>query len=67
MVSGRMLQSTGGLCGEGLIPILVFDSEDVEGWMVEEGIGHIDLSGNFQYGPDWDESLEYSEEEEELK
>jgi len=26
------------------------DTEDVEGWLVEEGIGFFDESGQFQYG-----------------
>ena len=32
-------------------PLSCFDAEDVEGWLIEEGIGHLDRSGNFQYGP----------------
>jgi hypothetical protein len=29
-----------------------WDTEDVEGWLVEEGIGHFDSSGIFHYGID---------------
>jgi hypothetical protein len=28
------------------------DSDDVEGWLVEEGIGYLDERGQFQYGND---------------
>jgi len=28
------------------------DSDDAEDWLAEEGIGHYDESGNFQWGPD---------------
>lgn len=28
------------------------DSEDVEGWLVEEGIGYYDERKQFQYGSD---------------
>ncbi len=33
------------------IPILCFETEDVEGWLVDEGIGYFDESGMFHYGP----------------
>lgn len=29
-----------------------WDTEDVEGWLVEEGIGYFDSSGIFHYGDD---------------
>jgi hypothetical protein len=31
---------------------LLMDSDDVEGWLVEEGIGFYNRSGNFEYGMD---------------
>lgn len=31
-------------------PVLCYDNEDIEGWLVEEGIGYYDQCGNFQYG-----------------
>ena len=31
--------------------IRCYDNEDVEGWLVEEGIGYFDESGIFHYGP----------------
>jgi hypothetical protein len=37
------------------VPVWCFDTEDVEGWLVEEGIGHFDRSGMFHYGPGPDE------------
>jgi hypothetical protein len=33
-------------------PLRCYDNEDVESWLIEEGIGHVDHLGNFQYGPD---------------
>ena len=34
-------------------PVLkCFDDEDVEGWLIEEGIGHRNKYGNLEYGPD---------------
>jgi hypothetical protein len=27
-----------------------YDNEDIEGWLVEEGIGYFDESGMFHYG-----------------
>lgn len=32
------------------VPVFCYESEDVEGWLVEEGIGHYDECRNFQYG-----------------
>jgi hypothetical protein len=37
------------------IPLRCYDNEDVEGWLIEEGIGHLDHRGNFQYGPDFED------------
>jgi hypothetical protein len=31
--------------------LVCLDSDDVEDYLVEEGIGHRDRSGNFQHGP----------------
>jgi len=28
----------------------LYDNEDIEGWLAEEGIGYFDRQGNFQYG-----------------
>jgi|NGEPerStandDraft_6_1074524.scaffolds.fasta_scaffold90951_2 hypothetical protein len=28
-----------------------WDTEDVEGWLVDEGIGYVDSGGTFHYGP----------------
>jgi hypothetical protein len=33
----------------------LYDNEDIEGWLVEEGIGYFDRLGNFQYGISPDE------------
>lgn len=33
-------------------PINCLDSDDVEDFLVEEGIGHFNRSGNFEYGPE---------------
>jgi hypothetical protein len=32
--------------------ILLIDSDDAEGWLVDEGIGYFDSSGMFHYGDD---------------
>jgi hypothetical protein len=40
-------QVVGGAIGH----LVCLDSDDVEDFLVEEGIGHRDRGGNFQYGP----------------
>ena len=32
--------------------LFLIDSDDAEGWLIEEGIGYLDESGVFQYGTD---------------
>lgn len=32
-------------------PLLCWDTEDVEGWLAEEEIGHYDRAGNYREGP----------------
>jgi hypothetical protein len=34
--------------------VICLDSDDVEDFLVEEGIGHFNRSGNFEYGPYFD-------------
>jgi hypothetical protein len=34
--------------------VICLDSDDVEEFLVEEGIGHFNRSGNFEYGPSAD-------------
>jgi len=34
------------------IPLRFYENEDIEGWLVEEGIGYFDRSGIYHDGPD---------------
>lgn len=38
--------------GVNSLPFHCYENEDIEGWLVDEGIGYLDGCGNFQYGTD---------------
>ena len=46
-----------------LIPpqVRCYENEDLEGWLVDEGIGHFDRNGMYQEGPDLERLIEDSE------
>ena len=39
------------VAGSAIDHLVCIDSDDAEDFLVEEGIGHRDRSGNFEYGP----------------
>jgi hypothetical protein len=43
------------------------DLDDVEEFLIDEGIGHLDRSGNFEYGPELDLGWESVPERSEIK
>lgn len=44
------------------LPRRCYENEDIEPWLVEEGIGYWDRYGNFQYGSKWDDPAEWDDD-----